>query len=233
MDIGCGSGLFSLAACRLGAAQVISFDRDSRSIETASNVRARYGIDPGMWTITHGSVLDETFLASLPAADVVYAWGVLHHTGSMWRAIDNACGKVALGGRLAISIYNKVERRVGGSGLWLRIKRFYVNAPRPVQWVMEQGYGANVFMRHAVTLRNPIRLVREYENEKSRGMDFWCDLKDWIGGYPYEYATAGEVFNYVHRQHGFVLQNLTTTHSLGCNQFVFSRRTDPPPMAST
>ena len=89
VDIGCGSGLFSLSACRLGAARVVCFDLDPQSIGTASTVRARYGIDPRVWAIMPGSVLDEAFLASLPEADVVYAWGVLHHTGNMWQAFEN------------------------------------------------------------------------------------------------------------------------------------------------
>src|SRR5262245_31437102 len=107
VDVGCGSGLFSLAACRLDAARVISFDFDADSVATSRWVRGREGLPEARWTIGQGSVLDPAFMAGIPAAGILYSWGVLHHTGRMWDAIDAAAAKVAPGGRFAISIYNR------------------------------------------------------------------------------------------------------------------------------
>ena len=85
---------------------------------------------------------------------------------------------------------------------------------------MEYGYVLNFVVRHLITFRNPFKAIRNYGR---RGMKFWRDIRDWVGGYPYEYATAGDVFNYVNHKHGLQLKYMTTTHTVGCNQFVFYR----------
>jgi 2-polyprenyl-6-hydroxyphenyl methylase/3-demethylubiquinone-9 3-methyltransferase len=109
LDIGSGSGLFSLAARRLGA-QVCSFDYDPESVACAVELKHRYFPDDGNWTIEQGSVLDEKYVRSLGTFDVVYSWGVLHHTGAMRQALGNAQVPVAPGGRLFIAIYNDQGR---------------------------------------------------------------------------------------------------------------------------
>src|SRR5262245_35300500 len=86
LDVGSGSGLFSLAAHRLGA-RVVSFDYDPQSVACTQQMKQRFA-DQTNWHVTHGSALDEEFLQRLGSFDVVYAWGVLHHTGQMWRAIE-------------------------------------------------------------------------------------------------------------------------------------------------
>lgn len=223
LDIGSGSGLFSLAAVGLGADRVVSFDFDADSVRTTDRLRSLANVEPARWQVLRGSVLDPDFMASLAPADIVYSWGVLHHTGDLWSAIDAAAAKVKPGGLLALSIYNKVDRRFAGSNLWLAIKRTYVHSPLPVKWLIEGAYVANFIVRHLITFRNPFRIIAAYRNERSRGMSFWHDVRDWVGGYPYEVATAGEMFCYLHQKQGLQLENMTTTHSVGCNEFVFSR----------
>lgn len=88
LDIGCGSGLFSLSAARLGAS-VHSFDYDQDSVECALDLRARYAPE-AEWSIERGDALDRGYLGGLGTFDVVYSWGVLHHTGDLWSALDNA-----------------------------------------------------------------------------------------------------------------------------------------------
>src|SRR5262245_45349652 len=80
LDIGCGSGLFSLAARRLGA-RVHSFDFDADSVACADELRRRYFQGDPQWTIEQGSVLDSHYMSALGNFDIVYSWGVLHHTG--------------------------------------------------------------------------------------------------------------------------------------------------------
>jgi 2-polyprenyl-3-methyl-5-hydroxy-6-metoxy-1,4-benzoquinol methylase len=223
LDIGCGSGLFSLAACLLEAAEVQSFDLDPDSVAAAESLRAAHGIPGERWRIGPGSVLDEGFMAALEPADVVYSWGVLHHTGQMWRAIDLAASRVRPGGLFAIAIYNKVRRIPDRSTMWWRIKRAYVGGGPATRFVMEAVYVANHMLTRLVTLRNPFRSLRDRGGGGRRGMEFMHDVRDWLGGFPYEFATAGEVFHHVHDTLGFELVALNAVEGNACNEFVFRR----------
>ncbi len=223
LDIGCGSGLFSLAACLLGAEQIVAFDYDPDSVRASTAVRTRATVPDDRWRILQGSILDTAFLEHIDSADVVYSWGVLHHTGDMWRAIDNAVSKVKPEGVLALAIYNNVERGLGGSPMWWQIKRTYNASPQPLRRFMESGYAAAFMLQHMMSLRNPLKPIFDYSNESGRGMDFWHDVRDWLGGFPYEYATAGVVFNYLHCKYGLQLEYLNTHDGHGCNEFTFRR----------
>lgn len=97
LDIGSGSGLFSLAARRLGAC-VHSFDYDPQSVGCTAELKRRYFPEDADWTVEEGSVLDTGYLQGLGQFDVVYSWGVLHHTGAMWQALENVAPLVAGGG---------------------------------------------------------------------------------------------------------------------------------------
>lgn len=84
IDAGSGSGLISLAAYNLGAT-VTSFDADADSVACTKHLQSRV-IEPDRWTVAEGSLLDSEFLSSLSRSDIVYCWGVAHHTGDLWRA---------------------------------------------------------------------------------------------------------------------------------------------------
>jgi len=223
LDIGCGSGLFSLAACLLEAAEVQSFDFDPDSVAAAEGLRAAHGIPEARWRIGRGSVLDEAFMAAVEPADVVYSWGVLHHTGRMWRAIDLAASRVKPGGQFAIAIYNRVDRYPDKSTMWWKIKRAYVRGGPATRFVMESAYVTNHMLTRLITLRNPLRELLDRAGGGRRGMEFMHDVRDWLGGFPYEFATAGEVFRHVHETHGFELVALNTVEGNACNEFVFRR----------
>lgn len=229
LDIGSGSGLFSLAARRLGA-QVTSFDYDPHAVGCAAELRRRYFPDDAQWTIQQGSALDAAYLASLGQFDVVYSWGVLHHTGAMWQALENAILPVAPGGILFISIYNDQGR---ASRRWRQIKRLYNRLPRALRFLI-LGPAAIRFWGPATVkdlLRGtPFKTWRQYG--RGRGMSAWTDVVDWVGGYPFEVAKPEEVFEWYHRR-GFVLEKLKTCGGgLGCNEFVFRRATEPAISAS-
>jgi len=190
LDIGSGSGLFSLAARRLGA-RVHSFDFDPDSVACTRTLRERYFPNDPQWTVERGSALDPAYLASLGTFDVVYAWGVLHHTGEMWPAIDNATQRVRPDGRLFLMIYRDWGLK---SQIWLRIKRLYCSGALG-RWVVLALFIPYYIIRGVLEdifrLRNPLTRYREYQ--RNRGMSKFHDWIDWLGGYPYEFATVDQV----------------------------------------
>jgi 2-polyprenyl-3-methyl-5-hydroxy-6-metoxy-1,4-benzoquinol methylase len=223
LDIGSGSGLFSLAARRLGA-QVRSFDYDPQSVACTRELRRRFYPEDAHWRIEAGSVLDETFVQSLGKFDYVYSWGVLHHTGQMWRALEHAAWPVAPGGKLFIAIYNDTGTQ---ARRWHWIKRKYNELPQvlrtPFALVVSAPDEMKSALRALINLR-PQDYVRTWtEYDSNRGMNHWHDIIDWVGGYPYEVATPEEIFD-LYRNRGFSLTKLKCGGvGLGCNEFVFVR----------
>ena len=220
LDIGSGSGLFSLAARRLGAT-VHSFDYDPQSVACTQELKRRYFGEDSNWTIEQGSVLDVAYLKSLGKFDIVYSWGVLHHTGNMWQALENIILVVVHQGQLFIAIYND---QGGKSQRWLKLKKLYCSGF--LGRTLVSAFFIPYFMLRdlAVDLvkgKNPISRYLEYQ--KSRGMSLTHDWYDWLGGYPFEVATPDEIFRFYHER-GFVLENLFTDGGHGNNQFVFVKQ---------
>ena len=211
LDIGSGSGLFSLAARRLGAA-VHSFDYDPKSVGCTQELKRRYFPGDSQWLIEEASVLDRDYLTRLGQFDVVYSWGVLHHTGAMWQALENIAPLVASGGQLFISIYNDQGWM---SRYWLGIKTLYVRN----SWLR----GPLVFV-HAPFLLGLRWLVRAVTGRltSDRGMSLWHDMLDWIGGFPFEVSKPELIFRFYRRQNFALLELKTCGARSGCNEFVFT-----------
>ena len=220
VDIGSGSGLFSLAAHRLGA-DVTSFDNDPLSVACTSEMRDRYAGESGKWRILHGSVLDSEFLRKLGDFDVVYSWGVLHHTGNMWQAIDNVLPMVRRGGLLFIALYN--DQGIW-SRRWAKIKKLYCSGPIErflVSSVFIPYWAARCAISDVIRLRAPWHTITTYR--RNRGMSIWHDWHDWLGGYPFETAKPEAIIFPIKRR-GFSLTNLTTQYgTVGCVEYVFKR----------
>lgn len=224
LDIGSGSGLHSLAARKLGA-HVLSFDYDLQSVACTGELKSRYFSDDPLWRIEQGSVLDQDYIKNLGSFDISYAWGVLHHTGDLWKALYNAQIPVCDDGLLFVAIYN--EQGIV-SAFWKIVKRFYCSG-RLGRALMSAVFYPMFFLSGAlldiVQLRNPKTRYREHK--KYRGMSLVHDWRDWLGGYPFEPAKPEKLIGF-YKNLGFdLVRFLPTGHGFGNNQFLF-RRTGKP-----
>jgi len=216
LDIGSGSGLFSLAARNLGAS-VVSFDYDQQSVACTCELRNCYYNGGTDWLIERGDVLDADYIESLGRFDVVYSWGVLHHTGDMWTSLRHAASCVDDGGKIFVAIYND-QRWL--SRYWLRVKRLY-NEGMLFRWLVIATH-APIFIARQVA-----KLVVTGTWGRPRGMSPWRDIIDWLGGYPFEVAKPEEIVEFFKKQ-GFLLDTMTTVGGRqGCNQFVLRRHACP------
>jgi len=215
LDIGSGSGLSSLAMRRLGA-RVVSFDYDADSVACTSELRRRFDGESDDWLVLQGSVLDPEFMTALGKFDLVYAWGVLHHTGSMWPALDLAQQRVVPGGQLLIALYNDQGWR---SKLWWHIKHLYCGGRIGRVAVCAVFYPLFALYAVALDLRRlklPGAHMREYA--RRRGMSLVHDWRDWLGGFPFEVARPVDVVERLGKT-GFTLKHKALTRGWGCNEF--------------
>ena len=203
VDIGCGSGLHSLAAFDAGVEKLVSFDLDAASVETTTRLRKLRG-DPANWTVLRGSVLDDAFLRTIEPADIVYSWGVLHHTGRMWQAIENAA--TLLKGPDAL-FYIALYVTTPLSGYWLEVKKRYNAASPARKRLMEAAHALRRdILPRLIRGQNPLKQIWTYRQR--RGMDYMTDVRDWLGGYPYEDASIPEVMSFCRKKLGLDLINL-------------------------
>ena len=218
LDVGSGSGLFSLVARRLNA-EVHSFDFDPQSVACTRKLKSQHFPGDGGWVIQRGSILDGVFMESLGLFDIVYAWGVLHHTADLWEALDQAASRTKKGGLLFVAIYNDQGWK---SDAWRKVKRTYCSG-RLGRALILSIWIPYMFLRtlagSVVRKRNVFAAYKD-----NRGMSIIHDWYDWLGGYPFETASVEDVFHFLRKRH-FSLKNIKTVNGNGNNQFVFVKDT--------
>lgn len=221
LDVGSGSGLFSLAAKHLGA-NVHSFDYDPRSVACTEDLRTRSSFGHSGWTVQQGSILDPIFLATLQKYDIVHAWGVLHHTGAMWLALEQSIGLVAPKGLLYVALYNDQGYK---SRCWWLIKYTYGRLPaafRPLFAHLVSFFVRCAKIARDVTHRRPPSTTQTRVNHRKRAMSATHDMFDWIGGFPYEYVSFPVLRDYLLLR-GFTIEHARPATSLGCHEIVCRR----------
>lgn len=215
LDVGCGSGLFAIAASALGAKEVLGTDVDPECIATSKKLVDKvYEWDPKVRKdaieFRTESILGENI--SSERYDIVYSWGVLHHTGDMYKAFDAIKNLVEDRGILVLAIYN----RHFTSPMWKAVKYTYVKSPQFIRKIL-------IFLFLIVKFFGVLITSRQNPLKRKRGMRYYTDVVDWVGGYPYEYASIDEVRDFF-KARGFVLKNcIKTAGFTGCNEFVFQR----------
>lgn len=225
LDAGCGSGVFSIAAQQMGA-NVTAIDIEDDALNNLEILKTRFHIDTNQIKSLNCNILNENALTSLGQFDLVMCWGVVHHTGNLWQAIDNITKSVKPNGLIHLGIYNNADNigfypdgRFGTSRFWKKIKRFYSNRATWFQNLIDFFAFLSIFFIYLLSFNNPIKKLKQNER---RGMSWQSDLKDWLIGYPYEYATPEEVFNFM-KERGFTLTKLKTNNGLLTNNYVFKK----------
>jgi len=186
LDLGCGSGLHAAAALRRGAREVVAVDLDPESVRTAQELLGRYAPEGAAYRVLPGDVFD-IGPGSFGVFDIVYSWGVLHHTGNLERALASAAALVGPNGRLVVALY----RRTWLDAFWRVEKRWYAHASEKSQARARSVYVALFRLRMAALGKSFTEYVSGYSS--NRGMDYFHDLHDWMGGWPYEAIEPAEV----------------------------------------
>jgi 2-polyprenyl-6-hydroxyphenyl methylase/3-demethylubiquinone-9 3-methyltransferase len=218
LDIGCGSGLHSLAMIEAGADSVHGFDYDYNAVKASEFVQQQVGW-PANWTVELGSVLDDAYVAQLPMVNFVYSWGVLHHTGDVWHATRNAASRVKPGGLLYIALYSADVQIDPPPEFWLDVKRKYVASGtitrRMVDWWYVWRFELNRDIRNI-----PDFLAKTRDYKKKRGMSKFTDIRDWLGGWPMEFVYDKEAVDFVEKL-GFKFEKIATGEAN--TEFLFLR----------
>lgn len=220
LDIGFGQGLGLLTATALKAKTVGCDINPKCGYVLDQNKKFFPQIEQVKIPVIIGSILDDSVIKKISDQSpdkngnyaIVHSWGVLHHTGKMWEAINNAANLVSDKGIFIIAIYN----RHWSSLMWKFIKWFYNISPRFIKWVIINFfYVVIAIAKFLVTGKNPFKT--------KRGMNFYYDVIDWVGGYPYEYASKDEIKNFVEKKGYKLIKFNKARVPTGCNEFIFEK----------
>jgi 2-polyprenyl-6-hydroxyphenyl methylase/3-demethylubiquinone-9 3-methyltransferase len=220
LDIGSGSGIHSLSMMLLGCRDLVSLDYDSDSVSTTKRILSDK-IFKGDFQVIQADILKHIPELDGRTFDLVYSWGVLHHTGDMMKGIDRSIGYVKPGGLIALALYRKTLF----CSIWRIEKLVYSKSPKFLQNLIQKFYEL-VF-----ALQTYLKTGKTFGSYKrgylqKRGMEFSSDVHDWLGGYPYESIDPKYLIKYM-EQLGFTMLNSHIAKKQigilgsGCDEFLF------------
>lgn len=222
LDIGCGSGLHSLIALIQGAGEVFAVDIDPVCVQTTRQVLSEQ-YDKNNWRSEEISVFDLTE-EQFGTFDIVYSWGVLHHTGDMHQAISKSLNMVSPGGLCVLGLYSKTLM----CGFWKQVKKYYSKSNKSRQDIIRNIYITLYRISALIAKRKTFKeILGDYH--QNRGMDFFNDVHDWLGGYPYESIRPDELIKYVNTLGFECIREVIIPSGLGIlgsgnNEFVLRRK---------
>lgn len=85
------------------------------------------------------------------------------------------------------------------------LQRILITLMYPVIWLA----------KFLVTGKNPVK--------KERGMNFFYDVVDWVGGYPYEYTSVEETKRMVEPLGFKLIRDKAPVTPIGCHEYVFEK----------
>lgn len=114
LDAGCGSGRFTYGFAKLGAS-VVAVDQSTAGLAEAR--KASEGLNADVTFVQHNLLEPLPFEAEF---DLVWSYGVLHHTGDTYRGFSNISSLVKPGGQIFLMLYGEPD--------WNRPIDFYSHA---------------------------------------------------------------------------------------------------------
>ncbi len=225
LDAGSGIGLYSLVASELEPLEIISFDYDPEMVGMTKEIK-KLSTNEIPWDVHHGNITNYDFLKSLGSFDYIYCWGVVHHTGHMWKSIENIIKLVNKDGYIYLGIYNDAsafgfwdDRRFGSSKMWKSVKKLLFHSPSLVK---SSVLLLSKFLYWILSNTEFIFGKYKFKDFKERGMDSSLSIEDWLFGYPYEYASIDEVFSFM-KDNGFKLEKIKSNIGLRTNHYLFKK----------
>tara|TARA_B100000212_G_scaffold341648_1_gene325464 strand:+ start:4557 stop:5399 length:843 start_codon:yes stop_codon:yes gene_type:complete len=222
IDIGCGSGLFSLVALRLGAKHVTCFDYDPDSVNCTRDLLNSQEFSEADFTCMEGDILDKKFIKTLGKFDLVYSWGVLHHTGNLNRAIRNAAELVGDKGSLFVALYQQTFLDY----FWKIEKKLYSRSNQTIQSIISYLWITKTKISFAAKGLSFEEMVSSYKSK--RGMNYYKNVHDWLGGYPYEGISPKNYINLISslgfKESYLSLPGKYWSLSSGCNEYIFMKK---------
>ena len=180
LDAGSGSGMVSIAFAVMGAS-VTGVDITSKCIENGRKRAKAFGVE------CRFVQSDLTMLDLHEDFDIIYSWGVLHHTADAKASFFRLVEHLRPGGEIIIAVY----LRTAFSSFWNFSRVFYQSSP---------GFAKTAFRRSASVLLNGYDAVRKALMKKERYMLRGTSneelVNDWFGVPHRTFHTYTEVYEW-------------------------------------
>lgn len=180
LDGGSGSGMVSLGFAALGA-DVTGVDITPKCVENGIRRAESLGLS---CRFLEGDLtrldLGETF-------DIVYSWGVIHHSADARAAFRCLANHLSPDGEMVLAVYLKTRL----SGFWNFTRRFYRGSPAPLQTAFRRT--GSVFLNGVDVVKGRLAGRPRYMMRGTRNEEL---INDWFGVPQRTFHTYDEVFGW-------------------------------------